>query len=567
MRENKRKQQSFEYGAIILLCSTALVKIIGAIFKIPLSRLIGDLGFGYFDSAYQLFTPIYTLAMAGLPIAISRVVAERVQQEKYKDVRKALKVTKRLFLITGFTGFVIMLLLIYPFVKLTDPTGRTVYSLFAIAPSILFCCIMSAYRGYYEGLRNMYPTAVSDVIESLGKLILGYGIAFVVMKITGDVALAAAGAMLGIMFGGMAAATFLVLRYKFKGDGISAEELAAAPKPEGSQKLTKTIIIIAIPVVLASLANSVSSLVDVSMVKWQLSNMMGEYADDLRNLYQASIADYNEIQMRIGEEPLLNEEIPTFLYGIRGKAFTLYNLIPTITSVLGVSALPVLTSYWAKGKGDKALIKKNIESTLKFTALIAMPAGFGFLFLGPQIMSLMYNTVASVEIGGVMLRIYGATAIFAGLAIPMISMLQAIGKEKISLRNVAIGAALKVVVNFIFVGIPSVNIKGAAIGTFVSYFFIFCANLLSLIKYTGIVPNIYKAILKPFVAAFACGLVTFVLDLSSMGNIGTILEIAIAAIVYIIVLILLKTFEEDDVLTLPKGDKIAKIFKKLKIIR
>ena len=567
MQENKRKQQSFQYGAIILLCSTMLVKVIGAIFKIPLSRLIGDLGFGYFDSAYQLFTPIYTLAMAGLPIAISRVVAERMQQAKYKDVRKSLKVTKKIFLITGLTGFVLMLLLIYPFVHFTDATGKTVYSLFAIAPSLLFCCIMSAYRGYYEGLRNMYPTAASDVIESLGKLILGYGFAYIIMKISGDVALAAAGAMLGIMFGGMVSATFLTLRYKIKGDSITAQEYNSAPDPQSSRDIAKTIILIAIPVVLASLANSVSSLVDVSMVKWQLTNMMGEFADDIRKMYASSIADYNLIQLKNDMSELTNDEIPTFLYGIRGKAFTLYNLVPTITSVLGVSALPVLTSCFAKGTGDKSIVKRNIESTMKFTALISMPAGMGFLFLGPEIMGLMYNTVASVEIGGVMLRIYGLAAIFAGLAIPMISMLQAIGKEKISLRNVAIGAALKVIVNFVFVGIPTVNIKGAAIGTFVSYFFIFIANLLSLIKYTGVKPNIWKTILKPFIAASACGISTIILDLSLMGKIGTILEIGVAAIVYFVVLVVLNTFEPDDVLTLPKGDKILKMFTKFKIIR
>lgn len=567
MQENKRKQQSFQYGAIILLCSTLLVKVIGAIFKIPLSRLIGDLGFGYFDSAYQLFTPIYTLAMAGLPIAISRVVAERMQQAKYRDVRKSLKVTKKIFLITGLSGFILMLLLIYPFVHFTDATGKTTYSLFAIAPSLLFCCIMSAYRGYFEGLRNMYPTAASDVIESLGKLILGYGFAYIIMKISGDVALAAAGAMLGIMVGGAASATFLTLRYKLKGDGITEDELANAPEAQESRAIAKTIIMIAIPVVLASLANSVSSLVDVSMVKWQLTNMMGEFADDIRNMYASSINDYNLIQAKNELPSLINDEIPTFLYGIRGKAFTLYNLVPTITSVLGVSALPVLTSCWAKGNGDKKIVKRNIESTLKFTALISMPAGLGFLFLGSEIMSLMYNTVASVEIGGVMLRIYGLAAMFAGLAIPMISMLQAIGKEKISLRNVAIGAALKVIVNFIFVGIPTINIKGAAIGTFVSYFFIFIANLLSLIKYTGVKPNIYKTILKPFIAALACGLSTVVLNLNSMGKIGTVLEIGVAAVVYLVMLIILNTFEPDDVLSLPKGEKILKVFKKLKVIR
>lgn len=566
MQENKRKQQSFQYGAIILLCSTLLVKVIGAIFKMPLSELIGTLGFGYFDSAYQLFTPIYTLAMAGLPIAISRIVAEQMQQGRYKDVRKSLKVTKKLFLVTGITGFVLMILLIYPFVHFTDATGKTVYSLFAIVPSLLICCIMSAYRGYYEGLRNMYPTAASDVIEALGKLILGLGFAYVILKLTGEVAYAAAGAMLGIVVGGIAAATFLTLRYKFKGDGITEQELAAAPEPQDSKRLAKTIIMIAIPVVLASLANSVSSLVDVSLVKWQLTNMMGEHAVTIRNMYQSSIADYNQ-SLKEGMTELSNAELPTFLYGVRGQAFTLYNLVPTITSVLGVSALPVLTSCWAKGKGDKNDIKHSIESTVKFTALISMPAGFGFAFLGTKIMGLLYSSVAAVEIGGTMLRIYGLAAMFAGLAIPMTSMLQAIGKEKISLRNVAIGAVLKVIVNFIFVGIPQINIQGAAIGTFVSYLFIFIANLLSLIKYTGVKPNIYKTIIKPFIAALFCGLSTVILDLSAFGKIGTVLEIAVAAVVYLVVLVIFNTFEPDDVLSLPKGEMILKAFKKLKIIR
>ena len=309
-----------------------------------------------------------------------------------------------------------------------------------------------------------------------------------------------------------------------------------------------------------------SSLVDVSMVKWQLTNMMGEFADDIRNMYSASIANYNA-GLKEGINLLSNDELPTFLYGVRGQAFTLYNLVPTITSVLGVSALPVLTSCFSKGAGDKKVVKRSIESTVKFTALISAPAGIGLAFLGPQIMGLLYSSVAAVEIGGDMLRIYGLTAVFAGLAIPMISMLQAIGKEKISLRNLAIGAALKIVVNFIFVGIPSINIKGAAIGTLVSYLFIFVANLLSLIKYTGVKPNLWKTILKPLISAFACGLSTIFLDLSSMGKFGTIAEIAVAAVVYVAVLIILNTFEEEDVISLPKGEKILKIFKKLRIIR
>ncbi len=565
MQENKRKQQSFQYGAMILLCSTMLVKIIGAIFKIPIARLWPEDGFGCFDSAYQLFTPIYTLAMAGLPIAISRIVAMHVKNGRYNDVRRTFKVAKRIFMITGFSGFVIMLLLSFPFVKYTDASGESIYSIFAIAPALFFCCIMSAYRGYYEGLRNMYPTAISDVIEALGKLILGYGFAYIVMKITGRYELSAAGAMLGIVIGGIASATFLTIRYKLKGDGITKEELIAAPPAESDKMLAKALIAIAIPVVLASLANSFSSLADTFFVKGQLTQMMDEHADTIRNMYASSIAERDKIAAEAGKAALTNEQIPNFLFGTRGKAFTLYNLVPSITSILGVSALPVITSAWTKRELN--VVKQNVESTIKLTAIITMPIGFGFLSLGNEIMNLLYDTTASVEIGGIMLRIYGLAAIFAGLAIPMTSILQAIGKEKISLRNVAIGAVIKVAVNFILVGIPSVNIRGAAVGTMACFLFIFVANLLSLIKHTGVKPNMWKTILKPFIAALCCGFSTVVLNLSAMGKIGTVLEIAVAAVVYLAVLIILNTFEPDDVLSLPKGEKILKIFNKLRIIR
>lgn len=561
MQEKKRKQQSFQYGAIILLCSTILVKIIGAIFKIPLSNLIGDLGFGYFSSAYDLFTPIYTLAMAGLPIAISRMVAEHMAKENYRDVKKTFSVTSKIFIVTGLVAMLLMLCFTDDFVAETDPTGRTTYSIYAIVPALLVCCITSAFRGYYEGLRNMYPTAFSDVIESLGKLILGYGFAYIILKTTNDVAYAAAGAMFGITIGSVLAALFLYIRHKIKGDGITKEELDNSPAPQKTSIIIKSVIVIAIPVVFASLANSFSSLADAFFVKKHLASLMEEHAAFIRDMYQNSISDYN---LHSATE-LIDKEIPTFLYGIRGKAFTLYNLVPAITSVLGVSALPVLATAWTKK--DKELLKRNVESPLKLTALISMPIGMGFIFFGDQIMGLIYSTTASIEVGGTILQIYGLAAIFAGIAIPMTSMLQSVKKEIFAFINIAIGAVIKVVVNYYLVSIPSINIKGAAIGTLACFAFVFIAHFITLVVSTGVKPNVWKTILKPLISAVACGLSTVILDLSSIGKIGTALEIAVAAVVYVVVLIIFNTFEPDDILSLPKGEKMLKIFKKFKIIR
>lgn len=560
----KRKQQTFEYGAVILLFSTMISKIIGAIFKIPLNNVIGDLGFGYFSSAYDLFTPIYSLAMAGLPIAISRMVAENMAEKRYRDVHAVLKIAQKAFLVTGILGFVAMLIIIYPFVTITDKTGGSIYSLLIIAPSLFFCCITSAYRGYYEGIRNMYPTAISDIIESSSKLIFGYTIAYLIMKNGGNVAFAAAGAILGVTLGTALSALFLFLRHKIGGDQITKAELLSSPEPKSQSVLFRVLVSIAVPVVLSSLATNVASLIDVSMVKWQLNRVMDQSADVVFNMYKTSIADYNAT----AKQTLTNAALPTFLYGVRGKAFTIYNLIPTISSVLGVSALPVLASVWATDRNNKTEIKKNIESIIKFTAIIAMPAGVGMAVLSKQIMALLYNSVASVEIGAPMLTVFGISAIFAGISAPMTSMLQAIGKQMIPVRNVAIGAVIKIVVNFLLVGMPQINILGAPIGTLCCFVYIFFANLLSLIKYSGVTPNIVSTIIKPLLSAVACGAIAYVVAfVLAEGTINTVAAIAAAGVVYLLALIVFKSFSADDILALPQGEKLLKLCRKLKIIR
>ena len=525
---------------------------------------MGELGFGYFTSAYELFTPIYSLSMAGLPIAVSRMVAEATAEKRYRDVRAILTLTKRAFLVTGFIGLAVMLILSFPFVNLTDKTGGSIYSIIAIAPSLLFCCVMSTYRGYFEGLRNMYPTAFSDVIEASCKLLFGYTIAAIIMKYSGNVAFAAAGAIAGVTIGTVLGALLLYLRFRISGDGITKEELEQSPEPRSQRALLRILVPIAVPVILTSLATNVASLIDVTMVKWQLNRVMESSSELIRDMYSSAIAAYNAS----AKDTLTDAAIPTFLYGVRGTAFTIYNLVPTISSVLGVSALPVLASVWTKDRENKLEIKKNIESIIKFTALIAIPAGIGMAVLSAPIMDLLYGTVPSVEIGAPMLAVFGIAAIFAGISAPMTSMLQAIGKQNIPVRNIAVGAVIKIIVNFVLVGIPEINVHGAPIGTLCCFAYIFIANLLSLIKHSGVVPNFMSTLIKPLISAAACGAAAYAVSfVLGDGTINTVLAIGAACIVYLAALIALRTFSEEDVLAFPKGEKLLKLFKKLKFVR
>lgn len=570
MKLKKQSPQTFEQSAVILLASTIIVKLIGAVFKIPLQRLIGTLGFGYFSSAYDLFLPIYALSMAGLPIAVSRIVAENAAAERYKEAKKTFSVAQKAFLVTGFTGFIVILCAIFPYVKATTSDAQSAkyiaLCIAAVAPSILFCCLMSSFRGYYEGMRNMLPTAISDIIEALGKLVLGLGIAYAVLKITGDVAYAAAGALTGIMIGTILSTLYLWLRQKFVGDPISKEMLENSPESKNGKAVLTCLLAIAVPVALSSLANNLTLIIDTFMIKLQLKNVMESSYDVITAMYANSIADYNATAKQL----LTADNMPTFLYGIRGEAYTLYNLIPTLTTTLGIGAIPVLTTAWVKN--EKNAIKSNIEKILRTTAIIAIPAGIGVLSISPYLMQLLYGDVASVEIGSVMLRILGVAAIFSGISVPITSMLQAIGKPFIPLFNIAVGAVLKIIVNILLVGQPSINIIGAPVGTTVCYFYIFVSNIICLIKFSHITPDLKSTLIKPLISGVACGVSAFFVSgwLEKLGM-STVIIVAVsmmvAASVYFALIFALRTLTAEDVKDFPKGEKIAALLLKLRLIK
>lgn len=559
----KNGEKGFQRGAFLLLCSAVVVKLIGALFKIPLSSkyCLGDLGFGYFSSAYDLFTPFYALAMAGLPVAVSKTVSEYLAKGRYGDVRQTLKVSRRVYLAAGLICFLCLGVFIYPFSRLTDSTGAGIYSLLAMTPSVVFCCLMSSYRGYYQGLNNMLPTAVSELLEALCKLVLGFGFGLLTVKITGNAALGAAAAIFGITVGTALSTLYLKLYHKFKGDGISPDELSGSPIGGSSSSAAKALVLIAVPVALASLAGNITLIIDALTVRRQLGGLDEGSFNIIREMYAFSVADYN----KTAAAPITNGELSALLYGIRGKAYTLFNLVPTLTAVIGVSAVPVITGLNAE-KDYKAL-NRNLNSALKLASLISFPAGVGLFVASDRIMELLYDSVASVEIGAPMLGLFGASAVFAGIAIPLTGILQGIGKQKSALINIAAGAVVKLIIGLLTVAVPEINVKGAAFGTLACYAVIFILHIAVLLKCKGISLNVKAVFLKPLVAALLCGLVAGAVLYIGDSFFITVSAIFAAAAVYIIFLILANTGDENDFNSLPKAEKIINFCKKHRIIR
>jgi len=431
----KKTKQSFLHGAVILTIATVIVKLVGALFKIPLGNIMGNTGMGYFNTSYNLFNVVYSLAIAGLPVAVAKLVAENEALGRHKNTRKILSISRVLFIATGLTGTCIMLFgarLYSNAVNNPNAFGAVI----ALAPTIFFACVMSIYRGYYEGLKNMYPTAISQIVEAVIKTVAGLGFTVLAMTLaensyssTGSVfgiavggeeeaqililAFAAAGAVLGVSVSTIGGAVYLLIRHRTKGDGITAQELEESPAPEETKRILKSLIKIAIPVCLGAVAVSLTSLIDGFSV--------------MNRLEVALEADMSSIVAQYGDVlPTAKEDIPNFLYGAYGLAQTLFNLVPAITTTFGISALPAISSAWALK--DERELTKNVSAALKITCLVAIPAGIGMSVLSEPIIRLIYFNKADEAIIAVpVLQILGLAVMFVSFMTPIHSMLHGIG--------------------------------------------------------------------------------------------------------------------------------------------
>ena len=561
METSQNENSKLKKGALILVLSSVLVKIISALFKIPLASdfCLGDLGFGYFSSAHDVFMPIYFVAVSGFPVAISHIVADYISKGNINSARLTLKESKKLVLSIGVVSTVLYLLCVFPFVRLTDKTGNSIYSFLAVAPTIIFCLWAACYRGFYEGLGNMKPAAVSNVIEALGKLVLGLGFALAVIKFTNNMAYASAASIIGISIGSLISALYLKFKYKAN-DGLG-DFCNCGDFEEISQKdIMKKLIVISIPIVAVSLSNSAMALIDGITVRYQLSNLITQNADKFTYIYSSLITEL-EVQTK---ELISNDALPTVLYGIRSKAYTLFNLIPTLTMAIGVGLIPVVTQSFSKG--DNLILKTNVSAVFKLSALICFPAGAGYIVFGYRVMSLLYGNGTSSQIGGKMLLFYGIAAIFAGFSLPLASILQAIGKQKRALINVFCGILLKIVLNILLCNVYEINIYGSVYSTVCGFGLILLMHLFCIFKNIGIPSDLINNVLKPAIASVICVGIAFLVSLLSDSSFVTAVSILVAAVVYLISLVLLRAFDDSDILAFPMGEHLLKFCKKIKII-
>ena len=582
------KQNTFFGGAAILAVGIMVVKVIGMFYKIPLLNIIGEQGSADFGNAYNIYAVLLTISTAGLPVAVSKLVSEANATGRQNQVRRVFRLSLALFLTLGVLSFLIMSFGSAQLAALMND-DQAAPGIRALAPAVICVGCLSAFRGYAQGHGNMTPTAVSQIIEALCKLVVGLGLAYWLVKAGADQSHAAAGAITGVTVGTIVALAYMLLNYLM---GRSQEGLSK-DTPDSNGTIVKNLLMIAVPITISSSMVGIVTVIDSSLVQGQLQRALLENTDcwalykdfmsfdkleSALKAWQATLPEGTAISMSLLSDQLAGEGTKTAialhdaledasrtLYGNYNGALNIYNLPTSLMAAITAAVIPAVSGTLARR--DRKGAARVAGSALRISALLAFPMGVGLYVLGEPIMALIFPSLTS-QLAGPLLSTLGLATVFVCMMLVCNSILQAYGFVNLPVVIMLAGGVIKIVLNYNVVVLPQVGIYGAPLGN------IFCFALcliLDLIVMARVIPGRPKYIplfAKPAAAAAVMGLGAWavhgllakLLAANRLGNaVATLAAIVVAVAIYGVLVIVLRAITKEDLSLMPKGEKIARI--------
>ncbi len=534
MEQTNSKNRSFLKGAVILGVAGIIIKVLGAFFRIPLTNIITDDGMGYYQTAYPIYNLFLTLAIAGIPTAIARMVAERTALDRRYEAHRVFKVSFWLLFATGVITSSILFFGAGAITRAIKEPGA-IYCMQAIAPALFFCPLMSSFRGYFQGLQDMTPTAVSQVVEQAFRVAIGLGLA--VLLLPKGLNIAAAGASFGATAGAFFGFIGIGIVYLHRRAAILKEVGTDAPKDiEAVRDIFRDILVIAVPITIGSAVLPVINTIDTAIVKTRLID--------------------------IG----FDSDLARALYGqLTGMAAPLLNFPQVLLQAVSMSIVPVVASAFKRRESD--FMHENINLALRYSSILSIPCAVGMSVLARPIMEMFYPRVKeSAASAGACLEILAFGIIFLGFAHALNGILQGIGKQMIPVRNLCVGALVKIVLTYALVGIPSLNVRGAAISTVAAYFTAAFLDFRAMRKYTGTQVDYRLTFVKPALCAAVMGLVVRLayklMYLRVGGNLNTLISICCGIAVYFVLILAMKAITIEEIEKLPKGRKLANLLRR-----
>ncbi len=532
-----KTKDSFLKGAFILGMAGILVKVMGAFFRIPLGNLIGAEGMAYYQAAYPVYTLFLTLATAGFPTALAKLVSEKNAIGDYKGSNKIFKVSYTVLFMTGLIAFLVFFFGADYIVNLMDNPGAK-NAMLAIAPALIFVPLMSSYRGYFQGNRDMNKIAISQIAEQFFRVILGIGLAYFLMQQSGP-EMGAAGAIMGATIGAVASILYLIFAY-LRGSKQRKINIKNSQhfKDESVVTILKKLLVVAIPITIGASVMPLVNMIDNVIV--------------INRLMVAQFTHTQALEM-FGQ--------------LTGMAMSIINLPSVITVAMSMSLVPAISESFALGNKGKA--RKDTKSAVKVTLLIVLPAAFGMASLATPIMQLLYPNEPTTV--GTILLFLTPCVVFLGLIQTMNGILQGMGKPMIPVIALVVGMLFKIVISYTLTAIPSINVLGSAIGTVSAYLIAVLIELVCIKKAMGVKFPLKEFVIKPLITVITMFIAVklsygFIAAIVG-GKLATLISIAIGGVVYGLVLIGIGGIKKEELLTMPKGDKLYKILRKLNLMK
>ncbi len=534
----RRGRHLFFSGVLALSVANITVKLLGLIFKIPVANILSDPslgsgeGLGYFSSSYTVYTWLFMVATSGLPNGIAIAVAESREKGEEGEVFRIFRSTLLLFSFVGIALFLCMFFGAGGIAGLIQ-NKEARFAMAAIAPTLFFVSVMSVYRGYFYGFREILPSAVSEVIEAVAKLLFGVLGATYAFRRGYGAPIVAAYAIFGVTVGVFFGTLYLaVMKSRYERRGVLPPPSLHAARRTGKGGSLRRVLSLSVPITVASSVMSLTGLIDVFTVM---------------NRLQA-------IGMTAGEA--------SALYGTYTMlAVPLYNLPVILLSPVSSAMIPLLSSNLATG--NRAGARRVSESAIRLVSLVVIPAALGMAAFSYEILTLFYAAESS-RVAAPLLSVLAAATFFLGLLTISNATLQAHKLAGKTVFSMSVGAVVKFLASYFLVAVPEISIYAVPLGTVLCYLTIVGLNFYFLARYTGVFPSFSHGLVRPLIAAalsVAFGRYFVFVRLAPIWSAAlvTLFSIACVAILYAALLLLFRSVLEEDLLLLPGGKRICKL--------
>ena len=522
------KKQTFLAGTALLAMATVIVKVIGAFYKIPLNAIIGKQGFSYFNTAYEIYAVLLMVSTAGLPVAMSRMISQSTALRHYNQVRRVYTTARAIFLSLGILGSLLMTVFCRQLADfLNQPDAWAAIG--ALGPSVLLICIMSTYRGYFQGQSNMLPTSISQVIEAVIKLIVGMGAAILLLKLTDFVPYAAAGAIFGVTASCLVSALYLFSKFR-RSYGELPE---SSDQPFTVAAAAKGLMIIAIPITIGSAGLQILTMLETKIYMGRLlaQGISQVQADDMKGVY-------NMTQ-------------------------TIFNMPCALITPITISIIPAITANLTQYNEKGA--RETEESAIRVMSLMSAPCAVGLAVLSEPVTALLGGYRGTdLILSTKLMTVLGITIFFNAVVLVTTAMLQAHGFVNRPVINMFLGGILKLTAVYILTGNPHIGILGTPVGTLLCYIVISLLNVISMRHLIPDAPRLFKNVVRALLASLIMGAFVYGswLILVKAGLASRLLlcvfPVLVGVVIYGAAVFFLKVLTRADCLLLPKGEKIAK---------